>query len=340
MTTVALRWPALVGGLLGVCVIACLTGAFEIPARALASLLLGGEAHSSAQAAVFTGIRLPRVLLGACVGATLGLTGALTQGLFRNPLAEPGLVGIGSGAALAAATTIAFAGPTLAASPPWVQAIALPLAAFLGAIGCAALVHRAAVRAGRTSVTTMLLVGIALNALCFAAIGLIQAVADDAALRGLTFWLLGSLSGATWTRLAWAAPLMLVTLAAAPRLARGLDAWLLGEAEAGYLGVDGEALKRRVIDLTALGVGAAVALCGLIGFIGLVVPHLVRLWLSPLHRAVLPAAALLGAALLVGADALARVVIAPAELPVGVVTTLLGVPIFALLLWRRRVGIR
>lgn len=333
------RWPLLIGGLLIVGVGACLTGAFDISVRALFSIIVGGDDHTAAQSGVFLQIRLPRVLLGAAVGATLGITGALTQGLFRNPLAEPALVGIGSGAALAAALTIAFAGEALAAASPLVQATALPAAAFIGAITCALAVHRAAVRGGRTSVTTMLLVGIALNALCFAGIGLVQAVADDAALRGLTFWLLGSLSGATWTRLAVAGPLMIITLFAAPRLARRLDAYLLGETEAGYLGVDIEALKRWVIGLTAVGVGAAVALCGLIGFVGLVVPHVVRLWLSPLHRTVLPAAALLGAALLVGADAVSRVIIAPAELPVGVVTTLLGVPMFAILLFHRRVRI-
>lgn len=332
-------WVLTGGALLGVTLWAALTGAFDVSLAALWSMATDGDAHTAAQSAVFLQIRLPRIVLAALVGATLGLTGALTQGLFRNPLAEPGLVGIGSGAALAAAVTIAFGGEWIAQSESWQSAMILPGAAFVGAILCAWAVHLAAVRGGQTSVTTMLLVGIALNAMCFAGIGIVQAVADDAALRGLTFWMLGSLSGATWTKLLVVGPLMAIALLVGPRLARQLDAYMLGELEAGYLGVDIEGLKRMTIVLTAVGVGAAVAVCGLIGFIGLVVPHVVRLAVTSLHRAVLPASAIIGATLLVGADAVARVIIAPAELPVGVVTTLIGVPVFAALLFRRRVRI-
>lgn len=332
-------WLTLAIGLIAVTLWACMTGPFDVSLAALWSMLTDGTDHTATQAAVFAQIRVPRVVLGLLVGGTLGVTGALTQGVFRNPLAEPALIGIGSGAALAATVTIAFGGTWIAAQAPWVAAIALPAAAFMGAIGCAWGVHLAAVRGGRTSVTTMLLVGIALNALCFAGIGVVQAVADDAALRGLTFWLLGSLSGATWQGLLIAGPLMLATILFAPRLGRALDAFMLGEMEAGYLGVRTERLKRTVVGVTAIGVGAAVALCGLIGFIGLVVPHVVRLALTSLHRTVLPAAAIVGAALLVAADTVSRVIIAPAELPVGVVTTLIGVPVFAGLLFSRRVAV-
>lgn len=332
-------WPILSGALVGVVAIAALTGPFDVSLAALWSMVTDGETHTAGQSAVFMQIRLPRIVLAMLVGATLGMTGALTQGLFRNPLAEPGLVGIGSGAALAAAVTIAFGGEWIASAADWVGAIVLPGAAFLGAIACAWAVHVAAVQGGQTSVTTMLLVGIALNAMCFAGIGIVQAVADDAALRGLTFWMLGSLSGATWAKILVVGPLMGAALLLGPRLARTLDAYMLGEMEAGYLGVDIERLKRLTIILTAIGVGAAVAICGLIGFIGLVVPHVVRLALTSLHGAVLPASALIGAMLLVGADAVSRVIIAPAELPVGVVTTLIGVPIFGFLLFNRRVRI-
>ncbi|MGK0360738.1 MAG: iron complex transport system permease protein, partial [Bradymonadia bacterium] len=222
-------WLTLSFGLLAVTLWACLTGPFDVSLSAVWSMITLGADHTAIQEAVFLQIRVPRVALGLLVGATLGVTGALTQGVFRNPLAEPALVGIGGGAALAATLTIAFGGAWIAAAEPWVASVALPVAAFLGAVSCAWLVHLTSARGGRTSVTTMLLVGIAINALCFAGIGVVQAVADDAALRGLTFWLLGSVSGATWGGLLVAGPLMLCAIVLAPRLGHALDAFMLGE---------------------------------------------------------------------------------------------------------------
>ena len=282
-------------------------------------------------------IRLPRALLGLSVGAVLALCGVAMQGLFRNPLADPGLVGVSSGAALGAALVIVgSASLGWGLGPLWLQPYLLSLAAFAGGLGVTAVVYRLGRRDGQTSVAAMLLAGVALSALAGALIGLFTYLADDATLRSLTFWNMGSLNGASYTRL-W--PLLLVGLGVAiwlPRRATALNALLLGESEARHLGFEVERLKRELVLCTALGVGAAVAAAGLIGFIGLVVPHLLRLLVGPDHRILLPASAMAGAALLLLADLLARLLLAPAELPIGIITALLGAPFFLYLLVRGR----
>ncbi|HXG28694.1 MAG TPA: iron ABC transporter permease, partial [Nevskiales bacterium] len=211
----------------------------------------------------------------------------------------------------------------------------LPLAAFGGGLAATALVAGWAQRQGRLSIAGVLLAGIAINALCLAGIGLLSHIADDHALRSLNFWSFGSLGKAGWTDLLLAAPLMLLPLLLIPRAARGLNALLLGEAEAGHLGIDVDRLKRRLLLGIALGVGAAVSLAGIIAFVGLLVPHLLRLTLGPDHRTLLPAAAWLGGGLLVAADIAARCALPPTELPVGILTTLLGAPFFLWLLRRQ-----
>ncbi len=300
----------------------------------LLGLTLGGSELNQAQLIVGQ-IRMPRTLLGLAVGAVLALCGVAMQGLFRNPLADPGLIGVSSGAALGAAIAI-VGGAAFGGIPEAIAPYLLSLCAFVGGLGVTALVYRLGRRDGQTSVVTMLLAGIALNALAFACIGLFTYLADDATLRTLTFWNLGSLNGASYARL-W--PLLLVAFAVAlwlPRRARALNALLLGESEARHLGFEVERLKRELVFCTALGVGAAVAAAGMIGFIGLVVPHLVRLLVGPDHRILLPASMLAGASLLLLADLAARLVLAPAELPIGIVTALIGAPFFLYLLMRGR----
>ena len=284
---------------------------------------------------IISQIRLPRVLLGLTVGAVLALSGVAMQGLFRNPLADPGLIGVSSGAALGAA--VAIVGGTMLGglSAAWSPYI-LSVCAFAGGLGVTALVYRLGRRDGQTHVATMLLAGIALAALAGAAIGLFTYLADDATLRTLMFWNLGSLNGASYARL-W--PLLLITFAVAlwlPRRAKALNALLLGESEARHLGFSVEKLKRELVFCTALGVGAAVAAAGMIGFIGLVVPHVLRLAVGPDHRVLLPASALAGASLLLFADLAARLILAPAELPIGIVTALIGAPFFLYLLLKSR----
>ncbi|PAP81036.1 hypothetical protein B1759_06680 [Rubrivirga sp. SAORIC476] len=332
------------GGLSAALVVACVisvgVGAVRVPPSAVLAALAGAlgldvAGGTAQQEAVLLAIRLPRVLLGVLVGAGLAVSGALMQGLFRNPLADPGLVGVSSGAALGAATAIVLAstvGVTALALGPALVAVA----AFAGGLATTAVVYRIATRGGRTSVATMLLAGIAVNALCGAGVGVLVLFADDGQLRDLTFWTLGSLGGATWGTLAVVAPLIGAVVLAAPRLARPLNALLLGEAEAGHLGVRTERVKGLVVVGSALAVGVATAAAGLVGFIGLVAPHLVRLGLGPDHRALLPASALTGALLLVAADLLARTVLAPVEVPIGIVTALAGAPFFLWLLLRQR----
>ena len=280
-------------------------------------------------------IRLPRTLLGLAVGGVLALSGVAMQGLFRNPLADPGLVGVSSGAALGAAIAI-VGGAAFGGLPEVMGPYLLSLCAFIGGLGVTALVYRLGRRNGQTNVAVMLLAGIALTALAGSAVGLFTYLADDATLRTLTFWNLGSLNGASYARL-W--PLLIVTVGVAlwlPRRANALNALLLGESEANHLGIDVEGLKRELVFCTALGVGAAVAAAGMIGFIGLVVPHLVRLLAGPDHRVLLPASVLAGATLLLFADLIARLALAPAELPIGIVTAFLGAPFFLYLLMRGR----
>jgi len=325
--------------------IACLTasaiGALRIPFSHLLGALLqraGVEASTHVApieiAALFT-IRLPRVALGLGAGATLGVAGAALQALFRNPLADPGLIGVSGGAACGAVGWIVLGG----SAPAWMHGtFATPLAAFAAGLAAVAGVYGIARRGTQTDIATLLLAGLAMNALTAAGVGYLSYLGTDAQLRALTFWLLGGLGGATWGEV-W--PMLLVMGVASLglfALGRSYDVLALGDRTAGHLGLSVETVRRCTIACVALGAGASVALTGVIGFVGLVAPHLVRLLGGPSHRFVLPASALMGALLLVLADLLARTAVAPAELPVGVVTSALGAPFFIALLRRRLAG--
>lgn len=318
------------------------TGAVQVPLREVAGILLQASGidqfveFSHTHAAVVQSIRMPRVLLGILVGASLAMCGAALQGLFRNPLADPALVGVSSGAALGAVSAIVLGETVLQGLAHLAGPYLLPLAAFVGGISVTLLVYRLAQSGGRTAVTTLLLAGIAVGSLSSAGTGLMTYMADDFQLRTLTFWTMGSLGGATWSKLGASAVLMVLAIVLIPTQARALNALLLGESEAMHLGYDLERVKRRLVLLIALAVGAAVSVSGIIGFIGLVTPHLVRLVVGPDHRLLLPASALLGASLLLLADLVARTVVAPSELPIGIVTALVGGPFFLWLLIRFR----
>jgi iron complex transport system permease protein len=307
-----------------------LLGPVSIAPARLLHLLLGAPADPT-EAAVLWQIRLPRALMAVAVGASLGLAGAAQQGLFRNQLADPALIGVSAGAALAAVIGIVFFAP-LQVVLPIPPGLLIPVLAFGGGL----IATFIALRLAGTDTAGLLLAGIAVNAACGAATGLLITLSDDRQLRDITFWTMGSLAAGGWLGGGIALLACLIAIAMILPTAPALDALLLGEREAGWLGVRVDRLRLRVVVATALAVGAAVAAAGIIGFVGLVVPHLLRLLGSPRHALVLPGSALLGAALLLLADTLARGIAVPSELPVGLVTSALGAPFFIVLLWRGR----
>jgi iron complex transport system permease protein len=310
-------------------------GAVRIPPADVASVIaakfgLGmGAAVDLQTEAIVWEIRLPRVVLALLVGGGLALAGATLQAIFRNPLADPGLIGVSSGASLGAVAAIVLGFSALGSHT-------LPLAAFVGGLIAALFVYSFARYEGRTEVVTLLLTGLAVSAIAGAGIGYLVFRATETEVRDAVFWTLGNLGGATWTTVLSALPFIALGAVVMPASARELNLLALGEREAGHLGVETERLRVLLIAAAALTTGAAVAVAGTIGFVGLIVPHLVRLAVGPDNRIVLPASFLAGAALLIYADLAARTVAAPAELPLGVVTSLFGGPFFLWLLHRTR----
>ncbi|CAM2772436.1 FecCD family ABC transporter permease [Rariglobus hedericola] len=312
-------------------------GAASITWQDLFFALTGrSEDLSRVERTVIFDIRLVRALAALVIGAVLAVCGAAMQGLFRNPLADPGLVGVTSGASVGGVLYMKLGATALAGVSAVFGSLMLPVCAFASGLLMTVVMHRCSQVGGRTVVSLMLLAGVAINALGGALIGLVLFFADDDQLRQFTFWTLGNVGHASWMKLAVAAPFLLVALVLSLRYARPLNALLLGEAEAGHLGVDLQRVKNTLIFATAAGVGAAVSVAGGIGFVGLIVPHLMRLVIGPDHRWLLPASALGGAILLAWADIFARTVAAPAELPIGVITAVVGAPVFFALLQSQR----
>lgn len=310
--------------------LAILLGAVALPPAAVAQALLGAD--EGRLGLIVNHIRLPRALLTALVGALLAICGAAMQGLFRNPLADPSLIGVTAGASAGASLVIVFGG-TLSG----LAGLSLvSLGAFAGGTAAVILVYRLATGPGGTSVATMLLAGIAIGALAGSLSSLLEFYASNEMLRRISLWRMGGLDGANWPRVAVVSSVALVILMVLPRQAHALNALLLGESEARHLGVPVDRVKRRLVLMAAAGVGVSVAVAGAIAFVGLVVPHIVRLLIGPDHRRLLPGSAMGGAILLLVADTLARTVVAPTELPVGLLTALLGAPFFISLLRQRR----
>ena len=298
--------------------------------RGLTNTLWGETGNQNAL--IVGQIRLPRVLLAAVMGATLAISGAAMQGLFRNPLADPSLIGVTAGASLGAALAIVTGGNLLQG---YTGLTLVSAGAFAGGVIAVLFVYRLATSPNGTSVATMLLAGIAITALSGSIGSLLEFFADNDMLRRISVWKMGGLDGANYPRLLLATVVSSALLVALPRYALALNALLLGESEARHLGIRVDSIKVALITWVAIGVGTSVALVGTIAFVGLVVPHMIRMLAGPDHRYLMPASALAGALLLVVADTLARVLVAPTELPVGVITTIVGVPFFISLLRKR-----
>lgn len=283
--------------------------------------------HTNQEANVLLFIRLPRILLAMLVGGGLGVAGAALQGLFRNPLVEPGLIGVSSGSALFAVIFIVF-GSYFSWATQFFGGFGLPIFAFVGGLINVSLVYKMANSGGKTDISLLILAGVALTALSGALIGLAIFYADDAALRNFTFWSLGDVGGASWDKVSIAFFLILGPSFLLVLQFRNLNALAMGENEAFHMGVNVQQVKYTVLLISALVVGVGVSMTGTIGFVGLIVPHLIRLKFGADHRLVLPGSFLLGATLLTGADLLARTIVMPAELPIGIITAIIGSPFF------------
>ena len=317
------------------------SGAVDIPIETIIDLgfevFQSSDKDTAAQQAktILFDIRLPRICLAILIGAILAISGAVMQGLFRNPLAAPSLIGVSSGASVGASVVIVLAGAWLQSNTASGLSL-VAVGAFIGSFLVTVLVYRLSTSALGTSVTTMLLAGIAVSALAGAVSGLLSYYADNEMLRQISIWQMGNLSTANWQRVLVLTVVAILVLSLFPRESKSLNALLLGESEARHLGIDVQQVKRKLILLTTLGIGTAVAIGGMIGFVGLIVPHIVRLLIGPDHRWLLPASALAGGVLLLLADTIARIIIAPTELPTGILTAILGAPFFIMLLVQQR----
>jgi iron complex transport system permease protein len=329
--------PLAIAVLAGVALAAALAGLALGPVSIPLAEVIGAFAGSGdpGTAAIVTQIRAPRVALGIAAGVALALSGATLQGMLRNPLADPGLIGVTGGASLGAVVVIVLGAPFL---PDPLRPFALPMMAFLGAGAVTAFIFLVARSSGGTSIATLILAGVAVNAIAAAGIGAMVYVSDDDQLRDLTFWTMGSLGGAGWLLVGLALAITLPAALMLLRMARALDLFQLGERAAFHAGLDVERTKLGAGLLIALAVGCVTAAAGPIGFIGLVAPHMARLIVGPAHRWLLPASAALGAALVLLADLTVRLIVPPAEPPIGIATSLIGGPFFLWLLLTRMRG--
>lgn len=331
-------WLALGVILLGAALLALVGGAVPLPPSRTVGIILDqlpgldlSGVASAREAAIVLEVRLPRVMTAAIVGAALALAGVLFQGLLRNPLADPYIIGTAAGGALGATLALVVSAGFL-----WGGSfIPVPLAAFLGALGAVLIVYRISRVGPHTPIITLLLAGFAVSSMLAAVMSFLWLI-SDVTLRKTIYWTMGGLSASGWSELVVVVPLVVATAAVARFFVFDLNALLLGEEAASHLGVEVEKRKILLLVLGSLLTAAAVSISGLIGFVGLVIPHVARLIFGPDHRTLIPAAALIGAIFLILADLFARTLLAPQEIPVGIITALLGAPYFVWLLRRHK----
>lgn len=297
-------------------------------------MLTGDTSVNLTDAYVIGQIRLPRIVMGVFVGSVLAVSGTCLQGLFKNPLAMPDVMGITAGATLMAAISIVLGAFFRVFIPEYLHFSLISIGAFLGALAATSLVYKISTSNGKTNVALMLLSGVAITALCFAITGFMIYLAKDDQLRDLTFWNLGSLGAATWSKNLILGTVMLASYSVLISKGKALNAMMLGEKDAEHLGVNVERIKKQIVVLVALMVGTSVAFSGGIGFVGLIVPYILRLLFKSNYAVILPLSAILGSVLLLGADTISRTIVAPTELPIGIITAFLGAPIFIAILIR------
>ena len=303
-------------------------------------IMNNNEGFTAIQESVLWDIRMPRIILGLLVGLALGSAGAILQGLFRNPLVDPGFIGVSSGAAIGAMAAIMFSSLILSYTSDFLTPFILPVLAIIGAFITTLLIYRMSKVSGKTNIMAMLLAGIAINALAGSIIGLLVSISSDSELRSFTFWTLGGLDNGSWKISIISAIFILTSFLIIYKIRGKLDIFMLGDAEAYHLGLNVESLKKKIIFIASIMVGISVSFCGMIGFIGLVTPHIIRLFIGPKHKYLIPGSALLGSIILVLSDLICKTVIAPAQLPIGVITSIIGAPFFIWLIFsqKRRLG--
>lgn len=297
-------------------------------------LILDHSQLSTTDLYVLKDIRIPRIIMAILIGSGLAVSGTSLQGMFKNPLASPDLIGITSGAVLFAAVTIVLGSYIRALIPEFLHYSLLSLMSFIGSILTMSFVYKMSSTNGKTNIAVLLLSGVAITALTGATTGLLTYLSTDEELRNLTFWTLGSLAGSNWTKVSILSIVILISLGTLINKGKALNAMMLGEKDAEHLGVNVEKLKKRIVLFTALMVGTSVAFSGTIGFVGLIVPYILRLLFKSNYYMILPLSALCGSILLLVADSLSRLLVAPSELPIGILTAIMGAPVFIAILIR------
>jgi iron complex transport system permease protein len=321
--------------LIGVIVFAIAFGAVLIQPNDMLLAMqhyFSGRHASSIEESVFLQLRLPRVLLCTITGAILSVSGVLMQGLFRNPIVEPGLIGTSAGAAFGASFVFVFASCFGSATQSLVGPLLVPLFAFAGGLISTFIVYQLSMNAKQSSITTILLVGIAINAIALSGTGFMSYLARDPQARSISFWNMGTFSGASWEQFLIVSLVALIVFIISFKEAKKLNALMLGEEEAYYLGVNTKRFKRKILIANTAMVAIATSFVGVIGFMGLIVPHVMRLVVGSDHKKLLPASMIAGAIILILADMGARLFLAPAEIPIGIITSIVGAPIYILLL--------